>query len=38
MTLIVGLCVVAAGFTVWAYIVLTNVDAWSCLVTHGATS
>jgi hypothetical protein len=38
MTLIIGLCVVAAGFTVWAYVVLTKVDAWSCLVRDGATS
>ncbi|MCZ4292258.1 hypothetical protein [Hoeflea alexandrii] len=36
MALIAGLCVVGAGFTVRAYFVLTNVDAWSCLVGHGA--
>lgn len=38
MSVIIGLCLVAAGFTVRAYFVLTNVDAWSCLVGHGATS
>lgn len=37
MALIVVLCVVGAGFTVRAYFVLTTVDAWSCLVGHGAT-
>ncbi|MCM5553340.1 hypothetical protein [Pleomorphomonas sp. NRK KF1] len=38
MGLIVGLSVIGAGFTVRAYLVLTNVDAWSCLVRHGPTS
>lgn len=38
MTLIVVLSLVGGGFTVRAYVVLTNVDAWSCLVRHGATS
>jgi hypothetical protein len=38
MALIAGLSVVGAGFTVRAFVVLTNVDAWSCLVRHGATS
>jgi hypothetical protein len=37
MAVIVCLSVVGAGFTVRAYVVLTNVDAWSCLVRHGAT-
>jgi len=38
MAIIVGLCVVGAGFTVRSYVVLTNVDAWSCLVGYGSTS
>lgn len=38
MAVIVGLSLVGAGFTVRAYFVLTSVDAWSCLVRHGATS
>lgn len=38
MVVIVGLSVVGAGFTVRAYAVFTNVDAWSCLVRSGATS
>lgn len=35
MVVIVGFSVVGAGFTVRAYFMLTNVDAWSCLVRHG---
>ncbi len=38
MALISGLSVVGAGFTVRAYIVLTNVDAWSCLARNWAKS
>ncbi|MCQ8783661.1 hypothetical protein [Mangrovibrevibacter kandeliae] len=37
MAVIVGLSLIGAGFTVKAYVVLTNVDAWSCLSRHGAT-
>ena len=38
MAVIVGLSVVGAGFTVRAYVLLTSADAWTCLVSHGATS
>lgn len=38
MVLIIGLSVFGAGFTVRAYVVLTDVDAWSCLVRNGAAS
>ncbi len=38
MAVIVGLSVIGAMFTARAYFLLTSVNAWSCLVRHGATS